>query len=129
MKGSLKLRPRRVLTRKEAWACFSANLALPGSGSLAAGRAVGYAQVAASFASMVFTAVVSIPMIQWALSGVLTAQSPLGDPSQNLVDLWIHMRWPLASICFFGAVIFWATMTSWDILAKAPKDDVPPIIR
>ena len=128
MKGSLKLRPGRVLSRKEAWACFSANLALPGSGSLAAGRAVGYAQLAAAFASMVFTAVASIPMIQWALSGGLT-QAPLDDPSQNFLNLWIHVRWPLASICFFAAVIFWATMTSRDILAKAPKEDVPPIIQ
>jgi hypothetical protein len=130
VKGSLKLRPRRVLSRKEAWACFTANLALPGSGSLAAGRAVGYAQLAAAFASIAFTGVASIPMFQWALSGGLTTpQTAMDDPSQNLLDLWIHMRWPLASICFFGVVIFWATMTSRDILAKAPKDDVPPIIQ
>lgn len=130
MKGSLKLRPQRVLSRKEAWACFTANLALPGSGSLAAGRAVGYWQFAAAFASFALSVVAAIPMIQWALSGGLTAsQSPMSDPMQNLSDLWIHMRWPLAGMTLFAGSIIWATMTSLDVLANAPKEDIPPRIQ
>jgi hypothetical protein len=129
VKGSLKLRPHRVLSRKEAWACFSANLALPGSGSLAAGRRIGYAQMAAGFLSVAVTVVTAIPMIQWALSGGLAgSQSSLSDPFQNLSDLWIHVRWPMAGMALFAAAIVWATMTSVAILAAAPKEAVPPRI-
>jgi hypothetical protein len=128
VKGSLKLRPRRVLSRAEAWACFTANLALAGSGSLAAGRAVGYAQMAAVFLAMILTFVTAIPFIQWMLSGGIVPQSPLDDPFQNFQALWVHARWPLVSICLYVASILWAMMTSLAILAKAPKQAVPPRI-
>jgi hypothetical protein len=123
MKGSLKLRPRRVLTRKEAWACFSANLALPGSGSLAAGRAVGYWQLGAAFLSMILTFAAAIPMYQWSAS-----RTPLDDQFEQFADTWQHVRWPLATICLFAGTIFWAMLTSLSILAKATKEGVPPRI-
>jgi hypothetical protein len=129
MKGSLKLGSRRVLTRKEAWACFSANLALPGSGSLAAGRAVGYFQLATAFLAMILTFLTAIPFIQWRLAGGGAAPTTgMDDPFQNMLDLWIHARWPLASVGLFGASILWAAMTGLAILAKAPKESVPPRI-
>jgi hypothetical protein len=129
MKGSLKLRPKRVLNRKEAWACFSANLALPGSGSLAAGYTVGYAQLAAAILTMILSLVTAVPMIQWAATGGMAAsQSPLGDPFEQLSETWRHVRWPLASMGLFAGSILWATMTSLAILAKAPKEGVPPRI-
>jgi hypothetical protein len=129
MKGLLKLRSRRVLTRKEAWACFSANLALAGSGSLAAGRAVGYAQLAAVFLAMILTFVSAIPMFQWAASGGLAAsQSSSGDGFQPLLDLWPHVQWPLASIGLYVLCVLWAMATSLSILAASPKESVPPRI-
>jgi hypothetical protein len=128
MKGSFKLRPRRALTRSEAWACFSANLALAGSGSLAAGRAVGYAQMAAVFLAMILTFVTGLPFMLWMLSGGGASQSPLDDPFQHLWDVWIHARWPLASIGLYAASMLWALMTSLSILAEAPKEAVPPRI-
>jgi hypothetical protein len=128
VKGSLKLRPRRVLTRSEAWACFTANLALAGSGSLAAGRAVGYAQMAASFLAMILSFISAVPFIQWALSNGGVPQSPMGDPFQGLGDLWYHARWPLASIGLYAVSVLWAMMTSRSILAEAAKGSVPPVI-
>jgi hypothetical protein len=129
VKGSLKLRPRRVLNRAQAWACFTANLALPGSGSLAAGRAVGYGQLAAGFLAVALTLATSIPMLQWALTGGLAAsQSSAGDPFQDLSELWMHVRWPMAGIGLFVVAIIWATMTSLAILASSPKETVPPRI-
>ena len=129
MKGSLKLRPKRVLNRKEAWACFSANLALPGSGSLAAGCAVGYWQLAATILALILTLVTAIPMIQWAMSGGLAAsQSPLSDPFEQLAETWHHARWPIGGMALFAGSILWATMTSLSVLAKAPKEGVPPRI-
>jgi hypothetical protein len=130
MKGSLKLRSKRVLNRKEAWACFTANLALPGSGSLAAGRAVGYWQLAAAFLALMLTMVTAIPMIQWAASGgMAAAQSSTGDPFRQISETWRHVRWPLAATGLFAGSILWATMTSLSVLSEAPKEGVPPIIR
>jgi hypothetical protein len=129
VKGSFKLRPRRAISRKEAWACFTANLALPGSGSLAAGRRVGYLQLAIGFLGFAFTLVTAIPMLQWALTGGLAAaQSSSGDPFQDLSELWVHVRWPMAGMGFFAASIIWAAMTSLAVLADAPKEAVPPRI-
>lgn len=127
MKGSLKLGSKRVLTRKEAWACVTANLALAGSGSLAAGRAVGYAQIAAVFLAMIMTFVTAIPMFQWVASGGYAAaqSSPGFEP---LLQLWPHVRWPLACIGLYVLCILWAMTTSLSILAKAAKEGVPPRI-
>jgi hypothetical protein len=121
MKGSLKLRPRRTLNRAEAWACLTANLALPGSGSLAAGYAIGYAQMAAAFIAEVLTCVTGIPMIKWVLSGASSSESSLGD-------LWYYAHWPVACIGLFAAAVLWALTTSLTILARAPKAGVPPKI-
>jgi hypothetical protein len=129
MKGSLKLRPKRILNRKEAWACFSANLALPGSGSLAAGLAVGYFQLAVAFLADAICVVTAIPMLRWGMSGRLAVlQSPSGDPFEYLPELWLHVRGPLAGVGVLVVAILWATTTSRSILAKAPKEGVPPRI-
>jgi len=121
MKGSLKLRPRRALTRAEAWACFTANLALPGSGSLAAGYAIGYGQMTAAFLAEILTCVTGIPMIKWVLSGAAASQMSLGD-------LWLYAHWPVACIGLFAAAVLWALTTSLTVLAHASKDGVPPRI-
>jgi hypothetical protein len=128
VKGSLKLRPPRVLSRKEAWACFTANLALPGSGSLAAGRSVGYWQLVLAFLADAICVITAIPLFEWVYAGGLT-QSPLSDPFQNMSELWVHARGPMAGVGVLLVAIFWATMTSQSILAEAPKDDVPPRIQ
>lgn len=127
MKGSFKLRSRRALNRSEAWACLTANLALPGSGSLAAGRAVGYGQVAAALLSTGLSIIAAVPFIQWMLSGGANA-SPGMDPMQPLADLWHHVRWFLLCMCLFAASILWALATSLTILLNAPKESVPPRI-
>jgi hypothetical protein len=129
VKGSFKLHARRQLNRSEAWACFTANLALPGSGSLAAGRGIGYLQMAAAFAGMILTIVTAIPMFQWVASGGGTpSPQSMDDPIQAMTDLWIHARGPLAGIGLFAASILWALVTSLAILAGAPKQGGPPKI-
>jgi hypothetical protein len=128
MKLSLTLRPRRALTRAEAWACLTANLALPGAGSLAAGRAVGYCQMALAFLGVIVTLVTAIPMFQWALSTGSGSQSSMNEPSEYLLELWRHACWPLAAIGLFALAILWAVATSLALLAGSPKDAVPPRI-
>ena len=52
MKISLALGPRRPLSRQTAWGCLTTNLALPGAGSLVAGRVSGYPQLALGVGGM-----------------------------------------------------------------------------
>jgi hypothetical protein len=128
MKGSLKLRPRRALSRSEAWACFTANWAMAGSGSLAAGYAVGYWQMAAAFLAMILTFVTAIPMIQWGIPMMRQMFSGAANAQPSLEEVWRYVHWPLASIGLYVAVVLWALTTSLIILARNPKDRVPPRI-
>jgi hypothetical protein len=43
-------------------------------------------------------------------------------------DVWVHVRWPLASIGLYAASVLWALTTSLSILANSSKDGVPPRI-
>jgi hypothetical protein len=128
MKGSLKLRPRRALSRSEAWACFSANLALAGSGSLAAGYAIGYWQMAAVFLAMILSLLTAIPMLQWGIPMVHQVLSGAADAQPSLGEVWRYLHWPLASIALYVVSMLWAMATSLTILARTPKSGVPPRI-
>ncbi len=128
MKYSLTLRSRRALTRSEAKACLAANLALPGAGSLAAGRAVGYVQMGLAFAGLAVSLVSGIPMIEWSLSNWTRMTDPLSDPGNMLLELWRHARWPLAGIGLFVMGITWAGATGLQLVSQSPKDGVPPRI-
>jgi hypothetical protein len=127
MKYSLTLRPRRALSRSEARACLAANIALPGAGSLAAGRAVGYWQMATSFAGFVVSIVTGVPMIQWCLANWARLSDPLTGPDL-FFEFWRHALWPLAGIGIFAIGIVWAIATGLQLLSQAPRDGVPPRI-
>ena len=128
MKGSLKLRPRRALSRREAWGCFTANLAVPGSGSLAAGYRIGYVQMAAAFSAEILTVVTGIPTVQWGLSKGLALLHSDSDSLEPLAQFWLHSRWPILFIGLFVFSILWAMTTSLTILSRATRDGVPPVI-
>jgi hypothetical protein len=127
MKISLTLRPRRALQRAEAWACLTANLALPGAGSLAAGRKVGYVQMTLAFLGEAVSVVTGIPMIQWGMAN-WGRSSPADDPLAQLSDRWQHARWPLLGLGIFLTGFLWSAATGLALLASAPKNDVPPRI-
>jgi hypothetical protein len=128
MKFSLTLRSRRPLTRSEARACLAANLALPGAGSLAAGRAIGYAQMALSFGGFILSVVAGIPMIEWAVSNWSRMTDSSGDPGTMLSDLWRHARWPLFGIVLFVVALIWSAATGMKLVSAAPQEGVPPRI-
>ena len=126
MKWVFRLSPSRPLSHDEAKGCFAANLALPGAGSLAAGRAVGYAQMAISTVAFIITAAGSVRMLRWFMA--TGGPSANGDVSTNLVDIWRYMRWPLFGLGIFLIALFWGMITGWQILAASPKNPVPPRI-
>lgn len=129
MKFSLTLNRGRKLNRSEAWACFSANIALPGAGSLAAGKAVGYLQLALGIAGLLLTIVAGLGTVSWGLAnwGRIT-QPPDADPLGGMLELWQHGKWTVAGLVIFAIAIGWAAMTGLQIVASTPKDGVPPKI-
>jgi hypothetical protein len=126
MKISLALGPRRELSRQTAWGCFTANLALPGSGSLAAGRVSGYGQLALALGGMVLTTVFGIYFMAWYVANWSQFHGAQADPISLLGDLWLKLRWALLGIGVFLFGWLWALSSSMDILASAKKSPPPP---
>src|SRR5215471_10406385 len=92
---SLALGPRRPLSRQTAWGCLTSNLALPGSGSLVAGYASGYAQGILAVGGMIVTTAFGIPLMFWAVSNWSRLFQDQSDPFWALTELWTRLRWAL----------------------------------
>ncbi|HWD18380.1 MAG TPA: hypothetical protein VHB20_03810 [Verrucomicrobiae bacterium] len=120
MKLSLRLRPRASMDHAEAVGCFTANLALPGAGSLAAGRAVGYAQLALTTVGTLVSVISCVTALRWFMA--------TGGEPGNLLELWRHVRWPLFGMGIFLVALVWALITGLQILAAHPKLNAPPRI-
>lgn len=116
------------VNRAEAWTCLTANLALPGSGSLAAGKSVGYFQLALAFLGLLVSVISGIPMLKWIPANWDRIQSPNADPFDTLSILWNLIRWPLAGIGIFAVALAWSVMTGMRLLAEHPKNPAPPRI-
>jgi len=114
--------------RSEALACMTANLALPGSGSLAAGKPVGYYQLALAAVGFIISIITGIHLLQWMLENWTRINDSTGDPFANLITIWHEIRWPLAGLGFFAASLLWSGITSAQILSAHPKNPVPPRI-
>jgi hypothetical protein len=119
---------RGPANRAEAWACLTANLALPGSGSLAAGKSIGYFQLALTVVGFLLTVVAGIGFIQWMLANWTAMHDPTGDPFETLAGMWQHGRWAFAGIIVWAFSLLWAGITGLQILAAFPKNPVPPKI-
>ena len=121
MKTSLVLNPRRHLNRSEAWGCFTANLALPGSGSLVAGRAIGYVQITCAFIGMGITLVAGMRFIMWFFANWARLSDQSQDPFGYLQELWTAAQWPLGGMAIFAFAMLWAMVTSFQVLSATPK--------
>jgi hypothetical protein len=124
MKISLALGQRQTLSRQTAWGCLTTNLAMPGFGSLAAGRLSGYPQVALTVGGMALTMLFGIPFITWFIAH--RSQFYGGDdPYQNLQEMWLRLRWAALGIALFAISLVWALATSWEILQAAKQAERP----
>jgi hypothetical protein len=121
-------RAKGPANRAEAWACLSANLALPGAGSLAAGKPIGYYQLALAAGAFLITMGTGIHSIYWMLENWTRIHDPAADPMAILTESWQAIRWPIFGMLMFAASMIWAFFTSWQILAAHPKNPVPPRI-
>ncbi len=129
MKVSLALGPRRPLSRQTAWGCLTTNLAMPGFGSLVAGRVSGYAQAALGIGSMLLTVVSGVRFIWWYVANWSRFYGANADATTALVDMWPYLKWPLAGFGIFAVGWVWALATSLRIVSASRKDQpaaVPP---
>src|SRR5215467_4211107 len=108
MKISLALGPRGPLSRQTAWGCFTTNLALPGIGSLMAGRRSGYGQALLAFGGMGLTILFGIPFIYWCLANWPHLYGEQADPVASMAELWGHVHWALLGFGLFAAAWLWA---------------------
>jgi hypothetical protein len=129
MKVSLALGPRRPLSRQTAWGCLTTNLAMPGAGSLVAGRATGYAQLALAVGGMILTLVFGVRFILWYLANWGRFHGDTADPFGNLEAMWHVLRWAVLGIGVFFVGWLWAFLTSFGLIVSARTSEsgsVPP---
>ena len=128
-KVSLALGPRRPLSRQTAWGCLTTNIAMPGFGSLVAGHACGYAQVALSLGGMILSLVFGARFLVWYFANWSHFHGPDADPTAALGELWQFLKWPLLGFGLFFLGWLWALATSFLIVSSARKTEsatVPP---
>jgi hypothetical protein len=122
MKLNLTLGKPRPLNRAEAWGCVTANLAVPGSGSLAAGRAVGYFQMALTLIGFIMTVVCGAGFFHWYFANAKQLnQLQQDDPVGALLALWHGARWAMAGFAIFIFALAWAAITSFQIFQARPR--------
>src|SRR5207302_6221743 len=98
MKISLALGPRGPLSRQTAWGCFTTNLAMPGFGSLVAGRVSGYPQAALWFAGLIVSILGAARAFAWYAANGSQDHDMQGDPVANLMGMWMEIRWAMLGI-------------------------------
>lgn len=127
MKFAFALQKPRQLTRSEAWSCFTANLAIPGSGSLVAGHRIGYAQLCFSLIGLVVFTITSLRFIIWYLQNWhrLTSPGPADDPFGPLVEISHALIWPGIGMAICLLALLWSLATSIQILKETPKNPAP----
>lgn len=133
MKFNLRLGDGKNLTRENAWACFTTNCAFPGSGSLLAGRKVGYLQSVLTFTGFALTLGFGFHFVVWGVRHWSELTNPSGDPLESLLNLWRASRGVILGLGLFGFSWIWAFITSMTILSTArravPPIAPPPVIR
>jgi hypothetical protein len=126
-KLSLALAPRRRLSRQVAWGCFTTNLTLPGFGSLLAGRAVGYAQIAIALTGFAVTTIFGVRFIIWYFANYTRIAQAQDDLGGNLYSVWLEVRWALLGMALFAVAWLWALGTSLLIIAESRSGDGPGV--
>ena len=94
-----------------------ANVGLPGSGSLMAGRRCGYFQVSLSGAGLVLTFAFGLRFLWWCVSSWGELRNPQTPPDEILIALWVNVRWVLLGFLLFAAGWIWAFCTSLTLLS------------
>ena len=130
MKISFTLGQRRPLDRATAWGCLTTNLAIPGGGSLVAGRVAGYFQLLLALTGVVLTSVHGLKFILWYVNDWAQLQQTQLDTAANFQELWSRLRPAAIGVAVFLAGLFWAVASSVGILleSKKARSSTPPVV-
>jgi hypothetical protein len=126
MKIFLALGERRPLSRQTAWGCLTSNIALPGSGSLMAGRKSGYPQVLLGIGGMILTVIFGLRGLLWMLANWSRMRDPATDQIAVMSDMWSVLRWAFLGMAIFGLGWLWALATGYSIVRSAKNDSPAP---
>ena len=117
MKISLALGQQRPLDRATAWACLTTNVLAPGSGSLVAGKKIGYAQLALAFSGLGVTIFFGIKFFTWYTKNFSRLQQT-DDPFAALGEVFGQLlRWPGLGL---GMTTALSGSPLWSALATPP---------
>jgi Mn2+/Fe2+ NRAMP family transporter len=106
---------------------LTANLGLPGAGSLLAGRKVGVLQLVLSMTGLALTLIFGVKFVLWFLANRAALDDPNTDPWATLMGMWLAVRWALLGMALFGLSVLWAFLTSWSFLQAARRSVPPPV--
>ncbi len=123
MKPSSGRRARPPLSRDAAWAYVSTNLALPGFGSLAARRIVGWFQAPVCVLALALTLGFGVRFTVWYFTHRDQLDDPQNDPVTTLAAIWANVRWALLGIGLFGLDWIWALFTSLSLMQEAKRTE------
>lgn len=109
--------------REAAQGCLTANLAVPGLGSIIVGRKVGFVQIIMYFSGFALTSIFGVRFIFGALSNWSAFYAEFYGPDADVVsamsDLWHRTRWAFLGIALCAVAWIWAFATSRALLAAA----------
>src|SRR5712671_7355393 len=103
MKISFALGQRKPLDQATAWGCLTTNLAIPGGGSLVAGRVSGYFQLLLAVTGVVLTVVHGLNFIYWYVNNWAHLQQTQLDTAANFQELWWRLRPAAIGVAVFLA--------------------------
>lgn len=91
----------------------------------------GYLQVACTMVGVVVSILGIVPAIKWYSANWARMQELRVDPMQNLLDIWVAVRWAVLGLAIFGFGWLWALATSMGILNEAKRAEkegksIPP---
>ena len=107
------------------------NVALPGFGSLMAGRAVGYPQAALTVVGFGLTLWFGVRFMIWFFKNVSVIYGSEADVVETMINLWLGVRWAFFGFALVGVSWLWALTTNAAILRaarQAETNELPPVL-
>ncbi|MGZ4964565.1 MAG: hypothetical protein ACXWBP_01705 [Limisphaerales bacterium] len=93
---------------------------MPGSGSLIAGRWIGYFQIVLALLGLGVSLIRTIQVFVWYLHNYHRINES-SDPLAGLIELGHQLLKPAVGFAIFAVAICWGVVTSWSIIRGTPK--------
>jgi len=112
--------------------CVATNVALPGFGTVMAGKPVlGIFQAILGLTGLALTLIYGVRLFIWMLTNWNRIYDPNGDPMEILPEMFSAIFWPLVGIFLVVIALVWSVLTTLHILRRAgnptAKRMPPPI--